>query len=253
MTRRSLTVGSLNEKSAQNEGALGTLGSRGCPTPNSLAMSRKADPTIRGRLLAAARAEFSVHGLDGARMGNITARAGVSKGTFYLHFRSKEDAFEEVANEFFSAFFGHLDGIEALLTSEREPTEVLSELHRRDLAMLEFLWTERDFGRLLFEGARSPRQRHLIEAFAARIQERVEQFLAIDQARGRLLPGIDIRTLAQFIAGGFDRYARVLLSSPNKPDIERDLHAFHEFICRGCTTPECQQMLGIGTEPASSS
>lgn len=216
-------------------------------------MSRKADPTIRGRLLAAARAEFSEHGLDGARMGNITARAGVSKGSFYLHFRSKEDAFEEVANEFFAAFFGHLDGIEELLSSACEPTEILDELHRRDLGMLEFLWTEREFGKVLFEGARSPRQRHLIEAFAARIQERVEQFLAIDQAHGRLLPGVDIRTLAQFIAGGFDRYARVLLSSKNKPDIERDLRAFHEFICRGCTTSACQKMLGIEADPAPSS
>lgn len=210
-----------------------------------LVMARKADPTIRGRLLAAARSEFSEHGLDGALMGNITARAGVSKGAFYLHFRSKEDVFEEVANEFFAAFFSHLDGLEQLLDSDTDPNEVLAELHRRDLTMLEFLWSERAFGQVLFEGARSARQRHLIEAFAARIQERVERFLTIDQARGRLLPDVDVKSLAQFIAGGFDRYARVLLVSKEKPDIEKHLRSFHEFICRGCTTAECQQLLGI--------
>lgn len=208
-------------------------------------MARKADPTIRGRLLVAARAEFSEHGLDGALMGNITGRAGVSKGAFYLHFRSKEDAFEEVANEFFAVFWRHLDGMEELLESETEPGEVFSELLRRDLSMLEFLWSERAFGQVLFEGARSPRHRHLIEAFAARIQERVERFLTIDQSRGRLLPGVDVKTLAAFVAGGFDRYARVLLVSEQKPDIERDLRGFHEFICRGCATPEHQDLLGF--------
>lgn len=185
-------------------------------------------------------------------MGNITARAGVSKGAFYLHFRSKEDAFEEVANEFFGAFFGHLDGVEELLDSDADPNEVLAELHRRDLTMLEFLWQERSFGQVLFEGARSARQRHLIEAFATRIQERVERFLLIDQARGRLLPGVDVVALAQFIAGGFDRYARVLLVSKEKPDIERHLRGFHEFICRGCTTFDCQQLLGVAPDQSIS-
>jgi len=36
------------------------------------------------------------HGLDQARVDDIAARAGKSKGAFYLHFDSKEEAFREI-------------------------------------------------------------------------------------------------------------------------------------------------------------
>jgi AcrR family transcriptional regulator len=201
-------------------------------------VARKADPTIRGRLLEAARQEFAEHGLIGALLSNVTARAGVSKGAFYLHFRSKEDAFEEVAEEFFSRFFHILDRIEEIALSDRDPRESMELIRKGDVEIMEYLWSERAFALVLFEGAHSPRQGHLIERFAKRVQARVERLLGIDQERGRILPDIDIGVLAQFIAGGFDRYARVLLASSEKPDLVRDLDQLNAFIRRGAMTPE---------------
>jgi AcrR family transcriptional regulator len=211
-------------------------------------MARKADPTIRGRLLEASRIEFAEHGLDGAHLSNITARAGVSKGAFYLHFRSKEDAFEEVAEEFFGRFFDILDRFEQIAQSDIESPEVYQAMHNGDCEIMECLWQERAFARVLFEGAHSPRQIHLIERFAKRIQERVERLLAIDLGRGRLLANTNIRPLAQFIAGGFDRYARVLLASSEKPDIRQDLAELQRFICRGAMTPDYLESLGLASE-----
>jgi AcrR family transcriptional regulator len=51
-------------------------------------------------LLAAALAVFVEKGFAGARLEEVAARAGVSKGTLYLYFRSKEDLFEAVVREF---------------------------------------------------------------------------------------------------------------------------------------------------------
>ena len=45
-------------------------------------------------LLDAALAEFFEKGFEAARLEDIAARAGVTKGTIYLYFHSKEDVFE---------------------------------------------------------------------------------------------------------------------------------------------------------------
>lgn len=42
---------------------------------------------------------FAEHGIAGARLEEIAARAGVSKGTIYLYFPSKEDLFRAVVRE----------------------------------------------------------------------------------------------------------------------------------------------------------
>jgi len=67
-------------------------------------MARHADPNARDGLIAAARAEFARRGLRGARIEDITAASGLSKGAFYLHFPSKEALFGELVE----TFFGHL-------------------------------------------------------------------------------------------------------------------------------------------------
>ena len=47
-----------------------------------------------GQILDAALQEFSAAGYAGARMDDIAARAGLSKGGLYAHFASKEEVFE---------------------------------------------------------------------------------------------------------------------------------------------------------------
>jgi TetR/AcrR family transcriptional regulator len=48
------------------------------------------------QILDAAFETFAEHGLASARLDDIAKRAGVSKGTIYLYFPSKEDLFREV-------------------------------------------------------------------------------------------------------------------------------------------------------------
>src|SRR5712692_9542285 len=67
-------------------------------------MARHADPNAKDALIAAARREFARRGLRGARIEDITAACGLSKGAFYLHFPSKEALFGELVE----TFFGHL-------------------------------------------------------------------------------------------------------------------------------------------------
>ena len=50
----------------------------------------------REAILAAALDEFSAQGFAAARLDDVARRAGVAKGTIYLHFRDKEALFQEL-------------------------------------------------------------------------------------------------------------------------------------------------------------
>src|SRR5262245_6007588 len=50
----------------------------------------------REAILAAALDEFSAQGFAAARMDDVARRAGVGKGTIYLHFRDKEALFQDL-------------------------------------------------------------------------------------------------------------------------------------------------------------
>ena len=86
--------------------ALGAMEDRSAPLP---------DGDKRRQILDGARRVFLAEGFDGASMGEIARSAGVSKGTLYVYFPSKEALFE------------------ALTLSERETlAEVLFRLDETD-------------------------------------------------------------------------------------------------------------------------
>jgi AcrR family transcriptional regulator len=77
----------------------------------------EADLDTRARLLAAAKDEFIAHGLRAAKIAAICRRAELANGTFYLHFRTKdevcrvllEEAARELAGRLVTGRPAHLD------------------------------------------------------------------------------------------------------------------------------------------------
>jgi AcrR family transcriptional regulator len=55
------------------------------------------------KILAAARAEFAAHGLEGARVDRIAQTAGFNKAMIYYHFRSKEQLYDTVVQQFLAS------------------------------------------------------------------------------------------------------------------------------------------------------
>lgn len=67
-----------------------------------------------GEIVAAALAVFAEKGFAAARLDDIAARAGVSKGALYLYFETKQDLFAAVVRE---AVSPNLAAVEALATT----------------------------------------------------------------------------------------------------------------------------------------
>ncbi|HWI82351.1 TetR/AcrR family transcriptional regulator [Ramlibacter sp.] len=73
------------------------------PSPAKRERRKEARP---GELLAAALELFVEKGFAAARAEEVAARAGVSKGTLFLYFPSKEELFKAVVRENISGRFG---------------------------------------------------------------------------------------------------------------------------------------------------
>jgi AcrR family transcriptional regulator len=64
------------------------------PKPASNRIERAAERRVA--IIAAAMDEFIAQGFAATRLDDVARRAGVAKGTIYLHFKDKESMFEEL-------------------------------------------------------------------------------------------------------------------------------------------------------------
>jgi AcrR family transcriptional regulator len=69
---------------------------RAAETPAGPERGAGQDPRKRTQILDGARTAFLERGFDASSMGDIARIAGVSKGTLYVYFDSKEDLFAEL-------------------------------------------------------------------------------------------------------------------------------------------------------------
>lgn len=205
-------------------------------------MPRPSDPHARARLLDAARAVFSERGLDRAKVEDITTRAQLSKGAFYLHFESKEEAFRELL----SGLVADLERMvnesrdEQLATHPGETTFVayLRACHLKNVEMFEFIWEHRSLMAMVLEGGGSASYGHLIEDFAQRAQRQTAALIQHGVDLGLYRTNLELESAAAFIAGGFDRLARQLVREQRKPDIDAMMRETMWLFLGGMARPE---------------
>ena len=75
-------------------------------------------------ILAAALASFAERGFAATRLEEVAARAGISKGTLYLYFKSKEQLFQAVVR---ATLLPNLERLEALAATFDGPSSLLLE------------------------------------------------------------------------------------------------------------------------------
>ncbi len=77
------------------------------------------------QILNAAEEVFTKKGFDNARMDDIAEKTGLSKGTLYIYFKSKDDLILSILDRMFQLEFRQLD---ALQLDEGEAAEAISKL-----------------------------------------------------------------------------------------------------------------------------
>jgi AcrR family transcriptional regulator len=172
----------------------------------SVATRSSKGARTRARLVEAARAVFEDAGFLEARISDIADRAGLSHGSFYHYFDSKEQVFREVA-----------DAQEALLTAPDEgrdnaPRSAFERIRRANEL---YLQRYRDNARIMgvieevsrydahVNQARMQRQKH----FAERAARAVKRLQKAGQADKAIDPEIAAAALGSMVA----RFAEVWL------------------------------------------
>lgn len=215
-------------------------------------MARPADPRARSSLVSAARAEFVRSGIQRARIEDITAACGLSKGAFYLHFDSKEALFRELVKELEGVFEGHR------LERERTHRELLEEhgpVRPRDLkpdsrfarglagveakqdrALLELLWAWRDVIDVLLRGSQGTDFEDAVWRMLDREVGQVSDECAALKRMGLVRDDLPGEVMGMMVVGTYLLVARKLATAKEKPDFDQWVHALRELLAQG-TTP----------------
>ncbi|CCD98860.1 TetR/AcrR family transcriptional regulator [Bradyrhizobium sp. STM 3809] len=100
------------------------------------AVSRRADRAAerRAAIVQAAMDEFIARGFAATRLDDIAKRAGVAKGTIYLHFKDKESMFEELIRTAIVPFVGRLAAPPPVGGSVRDMVEGLARMFLQEIA-----------------------------------------------------------------------------------------------------------------------
>jgi AcrR family transcriptional regulator len=138
----------------------------------------------REAILAAALDEFAAQGFAATRLDDVARRAGVGKGTIYLHFRDKEQLFQELVR---SMIVPQVEVLEAGLRLDLPIRLVVTQFFDRFVREIYGTRRREVLRLILTEGQRFP---HLAEFYYHAVVERgvaaVRDALRRAHARGEL-------------------------------------------------------------------
>ncbi len=204
-------------------------------------MPRVADRRVKIDLLRAAEAVFSERGLAGARVEDITARAGVSKGAFYLHFKGKEDCFQQIVEGFVARLAGNVDRPHDLLAGGPAASgEILQRMYAHNLEVMEFCWQNRSLLRMMLAGGGGAPYAYLIDEFAARMAKQSEAWILEGMRVGLYRADMDPVVVSRLISGGYDRLVREIIHQERRPDLAAWCTQAQQLFCEGFLTPEAR-------------
>jgi len=88
----------------------------------------------RAAIVDAAMEEFIARGFAATRLDDIAKRAGVAKGTIYLHFKDKESMFEELIRTAIVPFVNRLAAPPTFSGSVRDAVEMIGRMFIHEVA-----------------------------------------------------------------------------------------------------------------------
>lgn len=198
-------------------------------------------------ILDAAFEEFALHGYTATRLEDVAARAGITKGTIYVYFESKEQVFAALARERGREV---LERLQPFLDDDAEPTaeSIRADLillfrkctdDRRSLELLRLLISEAvRFPKLVDEHFQS-----FIAPFLDKLKVKVQR--AIDSGVVRPTQTVEFPEL--LLAPVLTMHIWMLLFADRRPlDVEKYLETSIDLTLKGLLVPTCGSPSGDG-------
>jgi AcrR family transcriptional regulator len=152
----------------------------------------------REALLIAGAKEFVEKGLDGASLNGICARAGYTRGAFYVHFRDRDELLVAVVERELARF------TEAIVASQDPENDLQTTVARYVAAVLGGAPAARGAGRWQFHHTLSacaelPKLREKYAAMQHAAIERVAHAARSGQKAKRVREDIDAKTIGEIL------------------------------------------------------
>jgi AcrR family transcriptional regulator len=208
-------------------------------------MARPADPTAHASLLAAGVAEFAKHGLVKARIEDITAACGLSKGAFYLHFESKEALFAEASGSMMQVMNSLMDerreAQESLLASV-SPKRGVTEAQRQaftdldtvyDRRTLEAMWEHRQVIDVMLRGATGTSFESMLWTFVDAEMKRIAVEIERTAALGLCRTDVPAEVIGAMVMGTWLMLARRMSAHAQKPDLAFWVESLKQLLLEG--------------------
>ena len=199
-------------------------------------MSRVADPKAKIALLRAAEDIFAERGLTHAKVEDISKRAGLSKGAFYLHFESKEAALKQIVESWLarcaSFFAGPSDYPDA--PDAEDPDALLDFVIERDVQIYEFIWQSRATMKIL--RSCQGEYDYLFDAFKQDLQRRNREWLDQWRRDGLIRDEVNAELAATLMSGAYEELSLKVIRCERRPAIEEWLEFSQETFVRAFGT-----------------
>ena len=173
--------------------------------------------------------------MDAARIEDIAKAAGVSKGSFYLHFSSKDAAFEELVQGFFAVV---ADLTVQRHEAHRELEEAVGSMapedwrdhtpraaafaaleHTHTVRALNAMWRHRDVLRCILEQGSGERV-----ALVSRLMDMARAMLSaqfqVPMCSGAFRADLDPDLVSELVLGMYLQLARRMTRLPHRPDFD---------------------------------
>lgn len=201
-------------------------------------MARAANPNLQPALIEAAVAVFAERGLEAAKVSDITERAGVSKGAFYLHFESKEALFEQICRGFLEMIVQRLHSHEMVMCDlSLSAAEMFERLGQADEALLDLFWQHRQPLKMILQGAIGTSSAWLADEFIDAIEAVMLQTVSRHHAQSGMPAPFQPEFMAAVATGLVVMYARKLVRLNERPALGQDISQFRRLMTVGALLP----------------
>ncbi len=164
----------------------------------------------RDRLIEAAKKVFSEKGFFETHISHIIEEAGTARGTFYIHFQSKEEIFGEILNQVIEELKKRIKEIDP---SENPMNQIIKNIER----VIEFAIEEKELARIILYRGYDSQFSYIVNEFFKYITEMVKTSLEKGILMGYLKP-VNTEIIAQAIVGAVKEVTRNIIEKGNADD-----------------------------------
>jgi len=193
--------------------------------------------TTVDKLLKAAKTEFSKKGFSRTTVEDITNRAGVAKGTFYIYFDAKEDTVKFMLDEMYCSITDILDELILKLGNPQSDfAAVFKEVIMKTLQ--EYMNLKEVIVVVMYSDYELSKKLKLLkEQNIGKIREYIRRILELCIAHGYMRK-VNVDVAASIILTLFMHFSIDVLFNENPAKLEYYVDALEDFVINGMINRE---------------